>query len=141
MLWAGSGSADEQTRPEKRPCLQIVHIGDEDKPMPAIRICLSAHSSAASSDGIEWEFGLERTSYDLIEAEILRRRARFTSAPGRGGPLGTYQVSWSSAAGQGSYMVSARESRRFFTELSSIAKKARITKLADVLLAVNRRIP
>src|SRR5262249_34066601 len=127
--------------------IQVKHLGDEDKPMPGMRICLDKKPHAAVDAFLQWTFWFERPTFEAIESFVRKEASRYrrTQVDSESKqPFGTYGVSLSERDGdQKKYVIPpspASRSCSYFIELRRLGQRGNIAYFQEVVADLLKRL-
>lgn len=123
-------------------CIYIVHVGDEDKPMPTMAICLADRPTARmTSSPFGWSFGVGRSEFAALTKRLRVQIARRSAGEPDDQAYGTFELRWRLEAGSGVYRLGAADAPRFIGDLAAIASSGNNRQLAEELATLSRRVP
>jgi hypothetical protein len=105
-------------------CLEIAHIGNQDRPVDSLRMCIG-EKGKSRADGIlgtDWTFGFDTATYRELEAFVVKQRSQSPVGPG-GIPFGTFSVTWGAKAQRNKYIVPVGSICRYFFDLIRVVPK------------------
>jgi hypothetical protein len=123
-------------------CIHIVHLGNEDKPMPTMTICLADRPTARmTSSPFGWSFGVRRSEFAPLTERLRMQITRQLAGEPDDHAYGTFELRWKLAAGSGSYRLAAADAPGFIADLAAIASSGNNRQLAEQLATLSRRVP
>jgi hypothetical protein len=123
-------------------CLYLKHVGEQDKSIPAIWICLARKPTPKPADLDEWIFSVSRKTFNMFCRYVFEARSKFPSRHSDGViAYGTFEISWSIEGKQsGNYTIPPDAACDYLNCFTKIAQKAQNAELAQVLVTLMGRL-
>jgi len=126
VLVSISASTASATRPKPvtEDCIQIIHAGDQDRPVDSFRLCPgeAGKSRAEGFLGQDWTFEFDKSTFGALEEFVEQQGLQNPPVPGPM-PFGTFSVSWGPKGARASYIVKNPSSCCFLVGIMRVALK------------------
>ena len=135
-------AANSRSHNAQDDCIEITHVGEQDKPLPGLRICVGEKGKATLDRDYRWTFWFEASIVRALETYVVSKKPKSASAGGdqQPGEYGTFAVSWGQKPNGNRYLLFPKAACSYFAEVRRICAKGENPDCTQALGDLMRRL-
>lgn len=141
LLAIVSACAVAHSRPQDE-CIEIRHVGEQDKPLPGLRMCIGDKGKARLEKGYAWTFWFEAPIFRALEkyVESHRPQANSNDDDSRVHEFGTFRITWGQQSHGDKYLLAPKGACAYFADVNRICEKGQNPDCTQAIGDLMRRL-